>query len=103
MTVTTALFNAKYVGIRDLREHLSKRLKGSEVIVVTEHGTPTKVILAYQDVVELIEVLDELRDRAALQTVQEGRKAIRAGARGIPVRRLFHQIRASRRSNERTA
>ena len=97
MTVATALLNAKYVGIRDLREHLSKRLKGSKVIVVTDHGTPTKVILSYQDVVELIEVLDELRDQAAVQSVQEGRKAVRAGTEGIPVSRLFNQIRASRK------
>ncbi len=97
MTVATALLNAKYVGIRDLREHLSKRLKGSKVIVVTEHGTPTKVILSYQDVVELIEVLDELRDQAAIQSVQEGRKAVREGAEGIPVSRLFNQVRASRK------
>lgn len=102
MTVATALLNAKYVGIRDLREHLSKRLKGSKVIVVTEHGTPTKVILSYQDVVELIEVLDELRDQTAIQAVQEGRKAVRVGAEGIPVNRLFSQIRAARKSNERT-
>ena len=97
MTVATALLNAKYVGIRDLREHLSKRLKGRKVIVVTEHGTPTRVILSYQDVVELIEVLDELRDQAAVQSVQEGRKAVKAGAEGIPVNRLFNQIRASRK------
>ena len=101
MTVATALLNAKYIGVRELREHLSKRLKGSKVIVVTEHGAPTKVILSYRDVVELIETLDELRDRAAIQSVQEGRKAIRAGAEGIPVNRLFNQIRESRKSNER--
>ena len=97
MTVAAALLNAKYVGVRDLREHLSKQLKGSKVIVVTEHGTPTKVILSYQDVVELIEILDELRDQTAIQAVQEGRKAIKQGNKGIPVNRLFGQIEASRK------
>ena len=97
MTVATALLNARYIGVRELREHLSNRLKGNKVIVVTDHGTPTKVILSYQDVVELIEVLDELRDQAAVQSVREGRKAIRAGGEGIPVNRLFNQIRESRK------
>lgn len=97
MSVARAVLNARYVGIRDLREHLSKRLKGSRVIVVTEHGTPTKVILSYQDVMELIEVMDELRDQAALQAVQEGRKSIQEGTEGIPVSRLFDQVRASRK------
>ena len=65
--------------------------------MVTDHGTPTKVILSYRDVVELIEVMDELRDQAAVQSVQEGRKAIRSGFEGVPVNRLFKQIRESRK------
>ena len=97
MTVATALLNARYIGVRELREHLSNRLKGNKAIVVTDHGTPTKVILSYRDVVELIEVMDELRDQAAVQSVQEGRKAIRSGSEGIPVNRLFTQIRESRK------
>ena len=97
MTVAAALLNAKYIGVRELREHLSKRLKSSKVIVITEHGTPTKVILSYPDVVELIEVLEELRDQTAIQSVQEGRKAVKAGSQGIPVSRLFKQIRDSRK------
>ena len=96
MTVVTALLNARHIGVRDLREHLSKRLKEKKALVVTEHGTPTKVILSYQDVVELIEVLDELQDQAAAQSVREGRKEIKAGAEGIPISRLFNQIRAAR-------
>jgi PHD/YefM family antitoxin component YafN of YafNO toxin-antitoxin module len=96
MTVLTALLHAKHIGVRDLREHLSKRLKEKKAIVVTEHGAPTKVIFSYPDVVELIEVLDELQDRTAIQAVQEGRKAVKAGAEGIPVSRLFHPLRASR-------
>lgn len=97
MTVATALLRAKYIGVRELREHLSKRLKEKKAIVVTEHGTPTKVILSYQDVVELIEVLDELQDRAAIEAVREGRKAVKAGAEGLPVSRLFDQIRTARK------
>jgi len=97
MTIATALLNARYIGVRELREHLSNRIKGNKVIVVTDHGTPTKVILSYRDVVELIEVMDELRDQAAVQTVQEGRIAVRAGSEGVPVNRLFKQIRESRK------
>ena len=97
MTVASALLHAKYVGVRELREHLSKRLKEKKAIVVTEHGTPTKVILSYQDVIELIEVLDELQDRATVQSVQEGRRAVKAGSEGVPVAHLFQQIRDARK------
>ncbi len=97
MTVAAALLNARYIGVRELRENLSSRLKSTKAIVVTDHGAPTRVILSYQDVVELIEVLDELQDKAAIQSVQEGRKAVRGGTEGIPVNRLFKQIRDSRK------
>ncbi|MBI3314294.1 MAG: hypothetical protein HYZ83_08680 [Candidatus Omnitrophica bacterium] len=97
MTVATALLTAKHIGVRELREHLSKRLKGNKPIIVTEHGTPTKVIFSYRDVLELIDILDELQDRQAIQAVQEGRRAIQKGARGTSVSSLFNQIRQSRK------
>ena len=96
MTVTTALLGAKHVGIRELREHLSKRLKGDKPIIDTDHGTPTKVIFSYQGMLELIEILDELQDRGVLDNVREGREAIKHGAKGLPVSNLFHQIRRSK-------
>jgi len=95
MTVATALLHARHVGVRELKEHLSQRLKGNKPIIVTEHGTPTRVILSYQDVLELIEILDELQDHGTLLAVQEGRRAIKKGAKGVPVSELFHRIRLS--------
>lgn len=96
MTVATALLNAKHIGVRELREHLSNRLKGNKPIIVTDRGVPTKVILSYEDMLELVDILDELQDRSALQTVEEGRRAIKGGAKGIPVSDLFNQIKKSR-------
>ena len=96
MTVTTALLGARHIGVRELREHLSKRLKGNKPIIVTEHGTPTKVIFSYSDMLELIEVLDELQDRGALENVREGREAVKHGTKGLPVSNLFNQIRRSK-------
>ena len=97
MSVATALLHARYIGIRELREHLSKRFKEEKPIIVTEHGTPTKVILSYKDVLEFLEVFDELQDRGTIHAVREGRKAIRQGGEGISVSDLFNQIRQSRK------
>ncbi len=55
MVTGTDLLEAKHVGIRELREHLSKRLKGNKPLIVTEHGTPIKVILSYQEMLNLLE------------------------------------------------
>lgn len=96
MKISTALLNAKHIGVRELREHLSKRLKDRKPLIVTEHGEPTKVILSYGDVLELVEILDELQDRQTLLAVKEGREAIINGKEGIAVSDLFGQIRRSR-------
>lgn len=96
MTAASALLNARHIGVRELREHLSQRLKGTRPLIVTEHGMPTRVILSYRDMLELIEVLDELQDHHTLEAVQEGRSAVKRRVRGIPVARLFSQIRHAR-------
>lgn len=96
MTIGTALLRADHIGVRELREHLSRELKKDAPLIVTEHGAPKKVILSYIDLLELIDVLDELRDQELLGTIQSGRKAIRKGAKGIPVSRLFKKIRSDK-------
>jgi prevent-host-death family protein len=96
MTVGTALLRAEHIGVRELREHLSQRLKGTKPLIVTERGTPTKVIISYQDILELVEMFDEIRDRSLLEMVREGRSAIKRGVKGIEVSKLFRQIRSSR-------
>jgi hypothetical protein len=53
--------------------------------LITEHGHPAGVFLPYQDALELVDVIDEFNDKKALKLVAEGRRAIRKGARGIPL------------------
>ena len=96
MTIGNAILRAEHIGVRELREHLSKELKRDAPLIVTERGTPKKVILSYRDLLELIDILDEIQDRELLESVQEGRKAIRKGVKGIPVSRLFGRIRSNR-------
>ena len=96
MTVSTALLNARHIGVRELKAHLSRRLKGRKPIIVTEHGEPTKVIVSYNDMLEIVDILDELQDAQSLIAVQEGRKAVQSSAKGVQVSRLFGRIRAAR-------
>jgi prevent-host-death family protein len=96
MTVSGVLLNARHIGVRELKAHLSSRLKGRKPIIVTEHGEPTKVIVSYRDMLEIVDVLDELQDKQTFLAVQEGRKAIKSGAMGVKVSDLFGRIRASR-------
>jgi len=85
MNIATILLKAPHIGVRELKEKLSAFLKREEPLVVTDHGSPTSVILPYDDMVELLDVLDELNDMETRELVREGRKSIQSGAAGIPV------------------
>jgi len=91
MSVATDLLKAHHIGIRDLKGHLSTSFL-NEILVITDRGTPVSVNLPYSDVLELVEILDELSDPETIATIQEGRKAIKTGTKGIPVANLFSKI-----------
>lgn len=93
MKISKSLLKARHVGIRELKANLSKFLKENTTMVITDHGTPTNVIVSYDDIIELVDVLDELMDKATLRSVQEGRNAIAAGSKGVPVSNLFNKMR----------
>ncbi|MBI4352595.1 MAG: type II toxin-antitoxin system prevent-host-death family antitoxin [Candidatus Omnitrophica bacterium] len=94
MTFGTALLHAEHVGVRELREHLSEHLKAQKPLIVTERGNPKSVVIAYQDMLELVEMMDELQDAETLALVQEGRRAYKQGAKLIPVANLIAKVRA---------
>ena len=96
MTTATELLKAPHIGIRDLRIHLSQKLKSHEPLIVTDHGEPKKVILEYQDIVDLVDTFEELQDPTTVKLIRETQKASQRGQKGIPVSRLFNQIRAAR-------
>ena len=97
MTLASTLLKAKHIGVRDLKAHLSEKLRSGKTLVVTDHGEPKQVIVPYADIVELAETLEELKDKTLAQLVQTSRYAREQGLPSIPVEALFRKIRASRR------
>ncbi len=91
MSIATNILKAPHVGIRDLKIHLSSLLKKGSLIV-TERGKPVNVILPYSDMIELLDMLDEITDPETIKTIQEGRKAISRGVKGIPVSNVFKKL-----------
>lgn len=96
MSVATDLLKARHIGVRNLKEHLSTKFL-KELLVITDRGTPVSVNVPYSDVLELTDILDELSDSETITTIQGGRKAVKAGAKGIPASNLFNKIRAKRK------
>ncbi|KKK64762.1 hypothetical protein LCGC14_2980920 [marine sediment metagenome] len=91
MSIATTILKSPHVGIRDLKIHLSSLLKKGSLIV-TERGKPVNVILPYSDMIELLDMLDEITDPETIKTIQEGRKAISRGVKGIPVSNVFKKL-----------
>ena len=69
----------KHIGVRELRENLSKVMKSQQTYFVTEHGKPVRAVLHYEVLLELLEMLEELKDKALIQEVAQGRKEYRQG------------------------
>lgn len=97
MTIAGMLLRAPHIGIRELKTNLSRLLKKGNPLIVTERGVPVEVMLPYSDIVEIAELIDEATDLETLRAVQEGRLAVKAGIKGVPVSRIFNKIRKKRR------
>lgn len=93
MTIAQVLLRAKNIGVRNVRDTLSKLVRTKQLCVITEHGHPASVLLPYDDMLELADIMDELQDEKTIQAVLEGRKAIARGAKGIDVEEAFKQVR----------
>lgn len=94
MSIAVDILKASYIGIRELKGHLTaKSLK--EPMVITDRGIPISINLPYSDVLELVDLLEEMADPAALALVQEGREAVKKGSHGIPVSKIFSKMRAA--------
>ena len=85
MDIALDLLKAPHVGVRELKENLSGFLKKKRPLVVTEHGAPTRVLVPYDEMVELLDIIEEIDDVETASLVAQGRRAIREGAKGIPV------------------
>ncbi len=85
MTISNALLRARSVGVRNFRDSASRFIGKHEMLIITEHGNPTSVLLPYNDILEIVDILEELEDKKILKLVAEGRRAIAKGVKGIPV------------------
>jgi prevent-host-death family protein len=82
------------MGVKDLRVRLAETLRKDDPLIVTQHGHPSKVIISYEDMLEIVDILDEMQDSDTIKTILEGKQAVRQGAKGIAVSKLFKRMRA---------
>jgi PHD/YefM family antitoxin component YafN of YafNO toxin-antitoxin module len=88
MTSATDILKAPHVGIKEFRNRItSKSIRKDKALVLTDHGAPMKVVIDYDELIDLIERLEDLQDKRLWTLVNESRGAVARGDRGIDVRR----------------
>ncbi|MFH1096944.1 MAG: type II toxin-antitoxin system prevent-host-death family antitoxin [Candidatus Desantisbacteria bacterium] len=93
MDIAVSLLEAERVGIGNLKANFSRLLREDKPYVVTDHGQPKQVIVSYNEMIELVDMLDELSDHGLLNTIHEGRVSIRTGEKGIPLAKLWEEMK----------
>ena len=95
MTTAIQLLKAPRVGIKEFKTNLSSEIKSKKLLVLNDHGESKKVVIDYNDFVELIEFVEDLQDKELAQLIHEGKIAIERGEPGINVSESFKRIRES--------
>lgn len=97
MTLASILLKAPHIGVRQFKTRLSRFLKARNPLIITERGVPVEVVIPYREALEMVDLIDEATDLETLKAVQEGRDAIKKGAKGILAAKLFKKIQKERK------
>ncbi len=91
MSANNLLRKAKPVNVREAQAQLSKLIKSKEPSMVLSHGKPVSFLVPYEDMLDLVETIDELKDKKILQEIEQARKEY-ADGKDVPVEHLFKKM-----------
>jgi antitoxin (DNA-binding transcriptional repressor) of toxin-antitoxin stability system len=91
MTAASLLRKAKPVNVREAQAQLSKLIRSKSTSMVLSHGKPVSFLVPYEEMLDLVETLDELKDKKLLQEIERARTEY-AGGKAVPVERLFRKM-----------
>ncbi len=91
MSVNNLLRKAKPVNVREAQAQLSKLIKSKEPSMVLSHGKPVSFLVPYEDMLDLVETLEELKDKKLLGEIEQARKDYAQG-KAVPAERLFKKM-----------
>jgi len=91
MTTVSLLRKAKPVNVREAQAKLSQLIKSRSPSMVVSHGKPVSFLVPYEEMLDLVETLDELKDTKLLREIARMRAEYARG-RAVPAERLFRKI-----------
>ncbi len=91
MSASNLFGNAKVVNLPEARAQLSKLIKSKKPSIVLSNGKPVSFLIPYEDMVDLVETLDELKDKKLLGEIERARKEYVEG-KAVPAEGLFKKM-----------
>lgn len=91
MSSTNLLRKAKPVNVREAQAQLSKLIRSKSPSMVLSHGKPVSFLVPYGDMLELVESLEELKDKRLLGEIARSRTEYAQG-KPVPAERLFKKM-----------
>ena len=91
MSATNLLRKAKPVNVREAQAQLSKLIRSKSPSMVLSHGKPVSFLVPYEDMLDLLETLDDLKNARLLGEIGRARAEYARG-KAVPAERLFKKM-----------
>lgn len=91
MTAASLLRKAKPVNVREAQAQLSKLIRSKSPSMVLSHGKPVSFLVPYEEMLDLVDTLDELKNKKLLSEIERARTEYRQG-KAVPAERLFKKM-----------
>lgn len=91
MTTAALLRKARPVNVREAQAKLSQLIRSKMPSLVLSHGKPMSFLVPYDEMLDLLEMLEELKDQKLLKELALARAEYTQG-KAVPVERLLRKM-----------
>jgi antitoxin (DNA-binding transcriptional repressor) of toxin-antitoxin stability system len=91
MSSASLLRKARPVNVREAQAQLSKLIRSKSPSMVLSHGKPVSFLVPYEDMLDLVETLEDLKDKRLLGEIARSRAEYAEG-KAVPAETLFKRL-----------
>lgn len=91
MTARSLLREAKPVNVREAQAGLSRIIRSKKPSMVVSRGKPVSFLVPYEEMLDLLDTLDELKDARLFDEIARARHEYAEG-KAVPAERLWKKL-----------
>jgi len=91
VTTKSILRESKPVNVREAQAGLSRLIKMKKPSLVLSRGKPVSFLVPYEDMLDLLEMLDDLKDKTLLEEISRARTEYIDG-KEVSAEKLFRKM-----------